>query len=948
MDEESDDKYPDSGSHITRSTSVDNLNLTQTEINAPMFHDDTVTANRMTKNRLRIDTGLADNPLLSDLDIILRNKLRISPESPVISRNNSLNNLRSVSDPKKHAFMKELGLDGDIATVNQGLFGSRDSLGDSSNSDSSDEESGLGDEEDDEEFTNVDEIDGPIGMHLPEKKTSVDTKQNDAVDYNLPANQDFQKSIDKRVAELENGISAESQPVLKIDWKFQNTYGLEKELNDWFSASDYSNLAQTINSFARYVPNKNKFVTDDKYARAMVEHFIKGLSEEITPNLLPLFYISMGNFSDVECKEDHIRLIRRNNIILFDSLLEIVRTFKTIAVACRDEKANLKKNTILLFYTTTILFIITNVAIEKRNDDNSDDIVREVIEIFDSSKMLQFLTEYIEYWRWNSRLSMRIRNIISLLFNMFLLQFGDVKNYEETKDKIYKFHNIKRREKSSERLFVSPLQFQAFQDDITSRFPTFEMVEPDLPMSVDNTNSLSQFLEIARSKAKSSLNSTLPIPEKQLATPAPSPPMSPMLIPYNDGIKTRKSFQANMAYPYLYPSDDEKTDDLSERIMDKSFLDKNPKNDIFTPRSVEEAAEILTGNLNIGLSVRQLWNERDLFMATERGWDRDEISKKFNYSLVPEGHDSDEIRIMKRIDSYYKDCFSSFNSLIFVLCQIMESNLTNVEHKEDELPKGVTVDHIIPQLEIVKAKELSLKSSAGILFILLKWFKLNHVLKAEQFAVLLYDSGYINTCCAILGKYSLIYDDKVFNRTLQSPNTFWNMCSKFNDTYVELLAKEGDNTETVNEPLLTTITYLLKVLKKVTGNKTHRLKSLPLSVGTLFKQYYRIFNLDIYHPMLRIIRELTPFKNKRWKSEHMDLISGVFLYERLELIDNWVTGKDISAELMDAYGQEVALRALVQFYNFEHYQKSLEELGYMKRTISSSNLLYKDSECGNL
>lgn len=947
MDEEKNGKYPDSGSHISRSTSVDNLNLTQTETNPPMFHDDTVTANRMNKNTLMVDTSRTENPLLNDLDNILRNKLRISPESPVISRNNSLKNLRSISDPKKHAFMKELGLDGDIATVNQGTFGSRDILGDNSSSDSSDEESGLDDdEEDDEEFVNVDEIDGPIGIHLPEKKITSESKQEDAIDYNLPANQDFQKSIDKRVAELENGISAESQPVLKIDWKFQNTYGLDKELSDWFSVSDYSNLSPAINSFTNYVEDKDKFVTDDRYARNTIEKFVKGLSQDVMTNLLPLFYISMGNFSDVECKEDQVHLIRRNNNILFDSLLDIVKTFKKIAIACRDEKMNLKKNTVLLFYVTTILFIITNVAIEARDDDSKED-VRKVVEIFDSTKILKFLTEYIEHWRWNSRLSMRIRNIISLLCGMFLLQFGDIQKYEQTKEKIYKYQGMEREEKSSERLSVSPLHFQAFQDDITSRFPTFEMVNPDLPTPVDNTNSLSQFLEIARSKAKSSLNSTLPIPDKQLATPAPSPPMSPMLIPYNDGIKTRKSFQANMAYPYLYPSDDERTDELSEMITDKSFLDKNPKNDVFTPRSVEEAAEILTKNLNIKLSIRQLWNERDLFMATERGWERDKISKKFNYSVIPETKDSDEIKIMKRIDSYYRECFSSFNSLIFVLCQIMESNLNNVEHKEDELPEGVTVGHIIPQLEIVKAKELSLKSSAGILFILLKWFKLNHVLKAEQFAVLLYDAGYINTCCAILGKYSLIYDDKVFNRTLKSPSTFWSICSKFNDTYAESFVKEDNTAETVNKPLLTTITYLLKVLKKVTGNKTHRLKSLPLSLGTLFKQYYTIFNLDIYHPMLRIIRELTPFKNKRWKSEHMDLISGVFLYERLELIDNWVTGKDISAELMDAYGQEVALRALIQFYNFEHYQKSLEELGYMKRTVSSSNLLYKDSECGN-
>lgn len=66
----------------------------------------------------------------------------------------------------------------------------------------------------------------------------------------------------------------------------------------------------------------------------------------------------------------------------------------------------------------------------------------------------------------------------------------------------------------------------------------------------------------------------------------------------------------------------------------------------------------------------------------------------------------------------------------------------------------------------------------------------------------------------------------------------------------------------------------------------------------------------------------------------MELISGVFLYEKLELIDNWVAGKDITGELSDAYGQEIALRALLQFYNFEHYQVAMEDLGYQKKNNS--------------
>lgn len=947
MDGEQGKKSPKSDSPISRSLSLDNLRSKSRHVSSPAFLDDTATNREANPQTLRVTTKFSDNPLLRDLDNILRNKLKVSPESPVISRHNSLKNLRSVSDPKKHAFMKELGLEGDVVTINQNTYGETTNSDDEGLDSSSEEEMALGDENDDEDFVNVDEIDGPIGTSIAEKPQGSEVDNDkEGVDYNLPTNQDFQKSIDQRVAELETGISAESKPQLSIDWKFHDFNGMPQEISDWFTISDYNYLPQTISAFKKIIQDSNRFITDDDFCRSQLRELTSELTTNTTPKLMALTLISMGNFDQATSKEDHLRLIKRNNTLLLPYLKQLIITFKEIADKCKEDNKHLREHTALFFYSCTIMFLIINTCFETRND--SPEIANSAIDTFEDTAMLQFLTDYIEYWRWNSRLAMRIRNIIVLLYNLIMLQFGDSNLMKQSKSELYKYHNMGRPEKSDKRLTISPLHFQAFQEDLKSRFPTYNFNVPELPEPVDNSNSLSQFLEIPRPKAKSTLNSTLPIPSNHLATPAPSPPSSPVLMPYNDGLKARKSFQANMAYPYLYPSDDEKEDPLTDRVFNERTGQESNNDDVFIPKSVQEAASILKDSIDVKLSVKQLWDERELFMATERGWKRDEVSDTYDYKNSKNTSNINAINIMKRVERYYETCLPSFNSLIFVLTQIIESNLNNIEYKEEELPDGVEVSALSPQLEIVKAKELSLRSSVGIMYLLLKWFKLSHVLKFEQFAALLYDSGYITTSSSILGKYALIYLDKALNRTVSSPHTLWKMCSGFNTTYASSLANNEPYEEPVNSSFMLTITYLLRNLRKVTGNKTHRLKTLPMAIGPLFNQYYTVQNLSVYHPMLKIIRELTPFKNKRWKSEHMELISGVFMYERLDLIDNWVTGKDISGELMDAYGQEVALRALVQYYNFEHYETSLEDLGYKKRSPSSLDLLYKDSEYASM
>ncbi|KAK5781719.1 Far11p PWA37_004618 [Arxiozyma heterogenica] len=1000
--------------------------------NSYVQRDNTYISNFNNINNNSNASNILRHELLNDLDNLLRNKLNltndnkstISPptsclsfsssnnkSSPVLNQHfnpiryiNSGKSIASNSDPSSptnSTFPNNFVLDNNnsIDTNNVG----ENSNG---NEDSEENDNNAVTEQEDEEFANVDEIDGFITSvnQLSPKidlRTQNDTNINntinknhnnksdsngnndnclpptndtDVIDYNMPVGEEFQKILDKRVSEIcENNRTHKNIPGQRIDWVLKDFYDLKRELSEWFTKIDYVYLDQLKSTFNQKIKNPETFVQDFQYKKSIIDRIFHNFDLMIDSNIQIIAYIALGTYEYTENLNINLDMIKENNLILIDYLPIIIDHFKEKALSCQHDTKNLKKKTVLLFYLSTVLFYIVTVCIDQR--DESKGCVQKAISFIHAKKLMPFLTKYVEHWRWNSRLSMRIRNIISLLFKTIILQFGNENVYTDTKKKIYRYHGLEFKStsnnntnndasslKQSKKLSISPLHYRAFREDITSRFPNYELPKSELSeTTVDDSNSLSQFLEIPRSKSRSVLNSSLAVPEKHLATPFPSPPSSPTFSQFNDnGIKPRKSFQANMAYPQLYPINNGIDDNYLSRIIsplenldnnDKSVPDFDYKKDV--PFSIEEAAHILNDNLKIKLSTKQLWHERNLFMSTERGWQKDKEAANindsmtnsisdhkddpFNYQSFNKGNEPNELQIMNRIDTYYMDCLASFNSLIFVLLQTIESNISNSEYRYKNDPSNYNTSHIQPQLEIIRSKEMLMRSCSGILVLLLKWFKLNHILKFEHFASLIYDFKYITVFSSLLGSYTDIYHDKIFNRLIEPDHSIWEICSQSNPLYSTSLQANPVEKDKYNIAILSSFTNLFKILRYITRDKTHRLKSLPLSIGFLFKKYYKVFCLETYHPMLKIVKELTPFKNKRWKSEHMDLISGVYLYERLELIDNWVTGKDIAGELNDAGGQEIALRALLQFYNFNHYKQSMEDLGYIEMSESNAN-----------
>ncbi|CAR21583.1 Far11p [Lachancea thermotolerans CBS 6340] len=789
-------------------------------------------------------------------------------------------------------------------------------------------------EAENEDFANVDEIDGPISpssssgslKDLAKANVNKGTDQtlNNDIDYNLPVDKEFQNQLNKRAEEIEKDGSIFQSSRTTLEWSIQDFYSLYDELPDWFCSVDYNMLGDAKRCFEKSF-SPTRFTVEHSYAASVLEQLTSDLQNcnNEASCTLSLAYICMGTFGNKKSLIEHIKAIKNNNFLLVPHLSVLLKSFKKFASHCREGKSHLKHYTNLFFNCSTILFFLVNVLVESKAKGQCVTETEAAIEEIYREEILEFVVKYIEYWRWNSRLSMRIRIVIILFHRLLLLQFGDMQYFEEVKEYVHKKHNIKKRENGPGALAISPLDYQAFREDVTSRFPTFVPPESDIPASFDNSNSLSQFLEIPRPKSKSTLNSNLSAPECHIATPVPSPCSSP--TSQMRGSKSRKSFQTNLAYPSLYPCDDtDGSDPLSSRIRAPGCGEGETQ----IPFSVLEATDILHKNVEIKLSTRQLWHERELFMKQERGWgSTHESPSEFLYHYNNENNG--EARTMVRIEEFYKKCLPSLSSIAYVLLQTMESNLNNRTYVRDDTKDESSGLQTAPQLEIIRSKEIVLKSSCSSLYLLMKWLKLSHILKFEQFCVILHDYKLIGIVTSLLNTYTDKYQERVFGNVLQPTHSFWKACSSYNaDSYDISTNKTVLSHENLDLRFLNTVVYLLRLLSKVTGCKTQRLKELPLAIGTLLKTFYQIFNLDIYQPILKITQELTPFKNKKWKSEHMDLISGVYLYRRLKLSDNWVTGKDITGELNDACGQEIALRALLQFYNFLHYKPSIEHLGY--------------------
>ena len=659
---------------------------------------------------------------------------------------------------------------------------------------------------------------------------------------------------------------------------------------------------------------------------------------------------------------------------------------------------------------------------------------------------LVFLVKAISRLRWDESYNIPLMHALQLFWKSILLFFGDSKNHlAQIKGILHPKDDPFSSEAAHPILTASPLDYHLFRQEITSKYPAYNPPLPLVPLELEhktmlpplstNTARLDSFAASTTTGggASASRGSILHQPV-HIATPAPSPPPSPV----GPGGKTGKkqNYQTNQNFPFLYPPLDSSSNAIggkgSTQFQDLMVGRKWEGSDV--PRSIIEAGELFASRMRMTRGMRQLWKERDLFMKYERGWKgsladlaqrpgTDITTSEEQDELDSLGDDVLRSR-MTAVEDFFRNALPDLQSLIIVMMKVMLNNVQDVAVRNGGLqdmsqasglnrsksnsnmaqnqslpmppPPPLPADMTLEDLDNVRWREISQKAVSGAIFLLLKWFKVSHVLKFEYLTQLLLDSNYVQLTLKFFAHQNL--EDLVAFRYDRDDLSVWQYCHVHSDhpplsptspdehsdsseaedavpppisrhrqspsirseapaSPEQTQSQEASNNSEQSRPSVDelgnplgplpttpikefsfrqfqTSIHLLRVLQKLTRGKSHRILFLvTFKSSQILRRILRVPDPTLRLYVLKLFKSQVPYCGRKWRQSNMRVITAIYLHCRPELRDEWLAGMH-DANVEGELDEAVPLEWALRGLTF-WWQKRMYP-GIMRRTAAKS------------
>ncbi|KAI5210859.1 hypothetical protein AUEXF2481DRAFT_32090 [Aureobasidium subglaciale EXF-2481] len=668
--------------------------------------------------------------------------------------------------------------------------------------------------------------------------------------------------------------------------------------------------------------------------------------------------------------------------------------------------------------TLTLVYLFVELSRISEGTPDAHVLHRELALI--KPDLLITCTNMIAQMRWDDFAPVPQTKIFLLLWKTILISFGGIEAADKVKHSFQE--NIGEKDERGHPLITaSPLDYHLFRQEITSKYPAYQPPPPLFAFEPEN-NTILPPLRHRQTKIDSNDNtastgtgvhgSSILHQAVHIATPAPSPPPSPA-GPGGKGGK-KQNYQTNQMFPFLYPPLDESSNDLggkgSTELQDALAGRKWRGSDV--PASILEAAELFSKRMRATRAMKQLWDTRIDYMRSERGWfdvnvdsdvdqfdlyepqtngvshsDDEESSESPEKPKIQEPL-SENDKILEAVANFYRDVLPQMQSVVFVLLKGMArvyadttANPQAPAFENGHVPDGISIS--AEQVDASRSTEITGKAVSAILLLLLKWFKLSHVLRFEYLNQLLLDSGYIiavlriwqwqdigRACHFMLDRPELDFfsfcransrnpipsEFVAVDDTMESEDEAMPPPIKFrreSEAISEVSASSVPPDYTTHPPEVdelgyptqipppapiqtysyrNTFTYInyLRVLQKITRRKAHRsLLLVSYKSSNVLKKSLRVPVDMMRYYTLKLFKTQVPYCGRKWRQSNMKIITAVWLSVPSELRDDWLSGGgggmggagpgDVDGTVEEALPLEQSLRSLTHWWNVHHY-----------------------------
>ncbi|CAG5134028.1 unnamed protein product [Candidula unifasciata] len=324
------------------------------------------------------------------------------------------------------------------------------------------------------------------------------------------------------------------------------------------------------------------------------------------------------------------------------------------------------------------------------------------------------------------------------------------------------------------------------------------------------------------------------------------------------------------------------------------------------PQPIHEGVKVLKQHLYISLSEIQIKRE-------------EEIAK--NPLSLPEA-DVENTPAEKLYSAMLPNLPQYMIALLKLLLAAAPTSKTKTESINilsdvlpDEMPTTV-LQSMKLGIDVNRHKEIIVKAISGLLLLLLKHFKLNHIYQFEFTSQHLVFANCIPLVLKFFNQDIVAYvNAKNSIPALDFPE---NVLSDQPELTAENI-ESGDSQPHCWRNIFSCIN-LLRILNKLTKWKHSRTMMLVVfKSAPILKRA-----LKVRHPMmqlyiLKLLKMQTKYLGRQWRKSNMKTMSAIYQKVRHRLGDDWAYGNDMDARPWDFQAEECALRACVDRFNNRRY-----------------------------
>ncbi|XP_041350194.1 striatin-interacting protein 1 homolog isoform X2 [Gigantopelta aegis] len=621
-----------------------------------------------------------------------------------------------------------------------------------------------------------------------------------------------------------------------------------------------------------------------------------------------ILYLAQGVFGECVCEDDQLEWSRKNVLVLYDTglfmsfiqLLAMEIDNTTAATqALRKPAVSLADSKELRAILNVLYTIVETMRVPGEEETEAD---REARETFKSDLNLPVVGEdslpvalFSMVTRFCSGCCPHfpMKKVLLLLWKVVLVSLGGLRNLQGIKNKVREKHSL------------PPLPEDTYEVCRNMRASSppasaTDLIEQQVPRRGargGKRSSLDDPFENGPDRDDDMMREIDPIENGSDEQVPPTPPRPSTPIPVQRSLPWKPKVRIKDLELFLEHT----------RAKFVGFQVKNDHTSLAgLPQPIHEGVKVLKQHLYVSLSEIQIKRE-------------EEIAKH------PLSKPESEI-IKSPAELLYRAMLPNLPQYMIALLKLLlaaaptsKAKTESINILSDVLPEEMpttVVQSMKLGIDVNRHKEIVVKAISGLLLILLKHFKLNHV---YQFEFMSQHLVFANCIPLVL---------KFFNQNILSYVSAKNSIPALDFPICVL----GDQPELTAENIengdslpycwrnLYSCINLLRILNKLTKWKHSRTMMLVVfKSAPILKRALKVKHAMMQLYILKLLKMQTKYLGRQWRKSNMKTMSAIYQKVRHRLGDDWAYGNDMDARPWDFQAEECALRACVDRFNNRRY-----------------------------